>query len=136
MITSSTSGKTIGCQVLNNSAEVLLLDGQQRLERMGQMQVQEEVDWIQQHVLVFPIYREENMAISKAEESRLRRLANALTGILRFEITFLNLVKTVLNFTLAFEKEYDEKFIITRIADILKVMIGSGTLTSITVQFF
>lgn len=45
-------------------------------------------------------------------------------------------MRTVLNFAIALEKRYNEKFVVTRIVDIVKDLMGSIFLTTMSVQFF
>lgn len=59
-----------------------------------------------------------------------------MSSVVNHESTFLNLVKTVLNFAIAFEKEYDEKFVATGVVDIAKDMIGSDILTRMCSQYY
>lgn len=55
-----------------------------------------------------------------------------MTGIVVCDSNFVDFVKKVLNFSIAFEKVYNEKIIASRILDILKDMIRSELLTGIS----
>lgn len=63
-----------------------------------------DVCWLQQHILVRFIVRENMVPISEVERIMLRRLANQETGIVRSDSTILVLNNTILNFSIAFEE--------------------------------
>lgn len=105
MTTTSTCGMTVDRRVLSNSAKNSLLDGRHCLKAMRQLHVEHYVDWIEQHILICVIVREDKVAISKAKEIRPRKLANNVTRIVHCDSIFLDLIKTIMNFTIAFEKE-------------------------------
>lgn len=48
--------------------------------------------------------------------------------------TLLNVMKTILNITIASEKQYKEKLVATRIVDIVEYLIVSDFLTGIRAQ--
>lgn len=65
------------------------------------------------------------MEVCRTKGITLRRILNKVTGILRCDSTFVNLMKTVMNFAVTFEKCYGEKFVATSTLDTVKDMIGS-----------
>lgn len=75
------------------------------------------------------------MTINETEGIKLSKLANTVTGIVHSDVTFPDLMKTVLNFAIAFE-EHDKKFVVARIEDIGKDVMGSDFLTGKTAQSY
>lgn len=59
-----------------------------------------------------------------------------MTGILHSDSTSMNLMKNTPNLAIAFEKERSEKFVATRIVDIVENMMGSGFLTGMNLQSY
>lgn len=51
-------------------------------------------------------------------------------------LSFLKLMKAILNFAIAFEKEYNEKLVTSRILSIVKDMLDSDFLTGISIQSY
>lgn len=76
------------------------------------------------------------MKIGGAKEARVSRPANGVTRILRFDSTFVYLIKTILNFPIALEKNSNEKFVATRIMYSLKDMMCSNFLRGMSAQRF
>lgn len=74
-----TGGMKAGRQVLNNGAELLMVDVRHHLEAMRQLQVQCKVGWIQEQILARHRSCDEEMTISSAEGIRLSRFANKRT---------------------------------------------------------
>lgn len=72
----SACGRTVGPHVMRNRETVWLLDGIPHLKAILQVQLESKVGWIQQLTLVLPIVREEKLAISEAEATKLSMLAN------------------------------------------------------------
>lgn len=68
------------------------------------------------------------VAISEAVEIKLSKLSNNVTEIVFLDSTFVDLMKTILNFLIALETLQREKFVATHILDILKDMMGSKLL--------
>lgn len=95
---------------------------------MREQQVEGDVGCTQQHILVRHILREERAEISEAEANKPCVLSNKVTRTLRRDFTFVESMEVILNFALALEKEYSEKFFATRIVDSVKNMIGSDFL--------
>lgn len=65
------------------------------------------------------------MALTEAERINRRMLANKVVGIVRRDYLFVDFMKIMLNFAIAFDNEYKENFIIARTLDIVKDVIGS-----------
>lgn len=55
------------------------------------------------------------MAISAKEKIKLRKFCSKLVVIVRTDFTFVEFLKSVLNFSIAFEKEYSERYVAARI---------------------
>lgn len=72
------------------------------------------------HIQVFLIVTEDRVAISKATGSNMSKFVNKVTGIMRCDSTFVDLVKIIPNLPVQFEKEFYKKFAATLIADIGK----------------
>lgn len=51
------------------------------------------------------------MAIDEAERIKLSKVVNKMTRVLCFDSTFVDCVNIRLNFAIAFEGEYNEKFV-------------------------
>lgn len=132
----STERMTVGCLFLNNGAKILLLDVLYRLVGIEWQHAVGDVVSIQQHILVCLIVAEERVALNETEKIRLRELANMLTVILRRNSTFLNLMKTILNFTVAFQKKYNDQFITILIVQILIYMVGFRFLRARSAQSY
>lgn len=131
-----TGGKTVGSRVLNSGAKVLFLGGCHRIKRIQQLQVEDDIGWVQQHNSVHLIDHEYKVAVSGAAEIELRKHANKVTGIMHRDFTFEDLMRPILNFSMSFEKAYNEKFVVARIVDTLKDMIDSDFPTEISDQFY
>lgn len=84
--------------------------------------------WIHQYFQIRPIVREHMAAIREAKRIDHSKFENKVTDIVRFDGTSLDLTKTILKFDTALEKEYKEKLLSTRTADILKGLSGSDFL--------
>lgn len=97
MSTPSTGGMTVRRQVLINDAKGLFLDGRQCLEAMRQLHVKGDIGWLQQHILVCVLLRDDSVVIDEAKGIQLSKLANRITGILRRFSSFVDLLKTILN---------------------------------------
>lgn len=65
--------------------------------------------WLQQHIVVRPIVREDRAAMSKAERIKLNKLVVKATSFLRRNSRFVHLMKTIKSFAITFEMEYNEK---------------------------
>lgn len=91
-------------QVMDNHTKVLLLDKNHRLKAILHREVEGKIGWIQQHILVRLIFREEKVRNSEYERIKLIMLANKVTLIVRLDSTFLHLMKIFLNFAMAFGK--------------------------------
>lgn len=76
------------------------------------------------------------VAIGKAERIRVRKLASKVTRIVHHDSKFVNFMKTILNITIAFEKEYSEKLVATGIVAIVKEMMASDFLTGMGAQSY
>lgn len=76
------------------------------------------------------------MEISDDEGIMLRKYANELTGIVYRYSTFVDLIKTILNFSNPFEKKYNWNLFETHIVNSVKDMTGSHILTGMSAQFY
>lgn len=76
------------------------------------------------------------MANSKAERIKLSMIPNKETGIVRLDSMFVDLMKNILTFGNAFEKEYNEKLVATSIVNIVKGMMGSAYLAGMSSQLY
>lgn len=102
-----------GRQFLNEGAKLLFLDGANRLEAMKEHHVESPVGLILRHIKARSIVTE-NKIVTKEGKIKRKTLENKVTGIVRHNPTFMDLIKSILNFAIAFE-EYKEKFAATRI---------------------
>lgn len=57
-----------------------------------------------------------------------------MTDIVRRSSTFVDLMKTIFNFAIAFKKEYNEKCFAICVLDAVKEMMSSERLTRISAQ--
>lgn len=92
------------------------------------MYVKYDVGWNQEPILIRLIVREDRDASSNAERSKLSKLANKVPRIVRYDSMSVDLMKTILNLATSLQDEYTERFVATRILDIVKDMIGVGFL--------
>lgn len=76
------------------------------------------------------------MAVSKAEVIKLSRPGNEVDGIVRSDSTFVDLMKAILTFAFAFEKEHNENFVATNIVDIVEDVLSSEFLTKISAKSY
>lgn len=67
--------------------------------------------------------------INEDEGIDLTSLTNKVTSIVCGKATFVDLLKTDLNFAVTFQKKYNMKFISTAFVDIVKHVMGSDLLT-------
>lgn len=100
------------------------------------MHVEGEVGWIQQHMLVCLIVREDRVVISEFKGIKWSKLLDQVTGILHLFFTFQDIMKLILHFAISFEKEYNEEFIASRIVDIVKAKTYRDLLTEISIQYY
>lgn len=76
------------------------------------------------------------MEVIVAKCMKLSKLANQVTSVVHRHSIFVGPMKTTLKFAIAFEKEYYEKFVATRIQDTMKVVLGSEVLTEMKIQSY
>lgn len=74
--------------------------------------------------------------LSEAEGIRTRKPANNLAGVVHHDMTVVDLVKSILNFAIAFEKEFNKNFVTTGILDIVRDMMCSIILTEMRAQCY
>lgn len=94
------------------------------------------VGWIQQNIPVRFIVREDIVVIRKSEGIKLSKLKNKVTVNVRYDSTFLDHMKTILNFSPIFKKKYDEKIFATGIVDKAKDMIAFDLLAEMSAQSY
>lgn len=95
-----------------------------------------DVGWTPQHILVRLIIRGDRVAMREAEKIKLSKFTNKVTGIVRHIYTFQNIIKTILNFAIACEKEYKEKFVAARSVNIVEETMATDFLTRMSTQFY
>lgn len=59
-------------------------------------------------------------------------LSNKVTGDVGHDTTFVDLMKTILHFSIAFEKVYNDMLFATRIVDVVKDMMSSDFLAGMS----
>lgn len=123
-------------QVLANVIKDLLRGRCHRLKAMLHLHVKGDVRSIDQHSMVFLIVREDAKEFGEARRFKPSKPANEVTRIMCHDAKFLTLMEAMLNFTIAFEKEYSERLVATRNLDIVKSMTGSDFLAGMTTQFY
>lgn len=64
-----------------------------------------QLGWFQQHILAHITAQKVKVQISDGEQTMLNKLRNEMTGIIVCDSKFLNLMKTILNFAIAFEEK-------------------------------
>lgn len=64
------------------------------------------------------------------------QLANSVTGIVSHESFFVSVMNLILIVAIAFEYEYNKKFIATRTADIVKDIMSSDLWTVVITLFY
>lgn len=109
--------------VLNNTAKVSLLCRLHRLQALCQLQVKNDLRWIQQHMQIGILPWECKSAINKAIQIKLKKLANKIICIIRCDLTLVDLMEKILNFVISFEKNYRKELFVT--VDVMKLLIGS-----------
>lgn len=62
-------------------------------------------------------------------------VANKMIRIVCLDYSFVDLMKTILNFPISFELEYMETVVATHDVDVLKARIGSAFLTGDNAQY-
>lgn len=72
---------------------------------MRQLHVEDNPAWIQRHIQVRLIIKVEKVAISEAEQIKLRKLTSKMTGAVCYDSRFMELMMTILNFAIVFEKK-------------------------------
>lgn len=87
-------------------------------------------------MLVCVIVQNDTVTISESEATKLSNLVSKVTGTVCPTSNFVDLTKTSLNFAIAFEKDYHEKFVTTRIVGIVKDMVYSDFLTGMSAQSY
>lgn len=100
------------------------------------LHVEGDIARVQQRILARFIILEDWVVITEGKGIELRQLANAVTGIVRSDSTFMDLIKTIFNVSILFQKDYHEKLVATRTLDILTDMMGSDFLTGMSAQFY
>lgn len=76
------------------------------------------------------------VAVNQSKEIELSKFCKSMACLLQRDSTFLSLMKTTLNFAIAFEEQYMEKFIATRTVAILKDMTDSDFLRGVDAQSY
>lgn len=131
-----TGGTTGDLHVLNKGSKFLLLDGYHRLRALRQLHVEGNVRWIQTDILARIIVHKDGVLISKCGGINVKKLANKMTGIVCRDFTFVDLLKTMLNSAIAFNKEYNQKLVTICIVDNVKDMMRSDFCTGMRVQSY
>lgn len=72
---------------------------------MQQLHVNDQLRRIQRHIQFRLISWEDKFAINKAKNIKLRKFTNKMARMFCRDFTFLNFMKTIMNFTISFEKE-------------------------------
>lgn len=93
-----------------------------------------DVGCIQQPIVTCPIVREEKMGLSEVEAIKLSKPANNVTGVVRRDSTFVDLMESILNLFIESDNEYEDKFLATSIVIIVKDKMGSDTSTGMKDQ--
>lgn len=123
-------------QVLNDDTNVLFLYRCHLVKTMRQLHMEGDLGQIQQQIQVRFIFQEDKAAIGKVERINLSKLARKLIIIVRSNAAFVNLIKTCLNFSIAFKKGHEEKFVLTGTVDLIENMMCSAILTEKSVQSY
>lgn len=76
------------------------------------------------------------MAIIEGKRMKDSRLAKSDTGVLRRDCTLVDLLRTFLNYSIAVEKEHNDKFVAALIVKLLKFMMDPGFLTRLAAQSY
>lgn len=95
----STGVMAVDRQVLFYGKMVLFLEECRHLKVRQRLDLESDVNWIQQHILVRLIVREDKAVIGEAKRVRLSKLANKVNGAVCHDSTFVEIMKTTLNFT-------------------------------------
>lgn len=102
---------------------------------MQQQREKRDVIYIKQHILVHLIPGKVRVKISEAEKIGLSKVANKLAGVVCGDSTYMDFMKTVLNFFVAFKKEYNKSFVAVHIVDVARDVMSSNFLTAIRAQY-
>lgn len=136
VITPPSGGMTISRQFMNNGTMILLLDGLHRLKAMRQLHMDRDIGRVQQHIPVLLISREDRVANSGGGRIKIGSIANKVAGIGLHDFTFLDVMKTILHYSVVFAKAYTGKLVAARIVDIAKDMIRSDFHTAMSAQSY
>lgn len=96
---------------------------------MLQRLVESDVGWIQYHILVCLIFREDKMAIRQAEGIKLSKLADKVAGVVRCSFMFADLMNMIPHFALSSKKKYSDKVDTAQIVDDMQHMMSTDLLT-------
>lgn len=88
------------------------------------------VEWAAETLHIRYEFRLHAKRISLAQKIKLSKIANIFTAILRLEVTFTNLMRSLLSYSGAFEEDYGVLFVDIRIKDIVEDMTPSNFLTA------
>lgn len=127
--TLSTGTMTFVHQLLINVTKILLLNRGSYLKKIRRIGLDEELRAAQKHMQGLCNFREGKFAVSDEKRIKFSNLANQKTKKVSTGFTFMVLTKTILNFDIQSENEYDVKYVVNRTENIVKDVRGSTFFT-------
>lgn len=97
--------------VLNSGTKVVLVEERHRLRAMRLFHVKGRLWWVQQHIRICLKFWKDKATIGVAKVTSQSTLLNKMILIMRHDSTFLDVLKTTLEFFISFEMKYKEKFV-------------------------
>lgn len=86
------------------------MDGRHRLQALLNSQKAVDVTWVEVSLLMGCVTQQDGCSIEETEALKLSSLANKVTSILRRDSSFLAIMKSLVNFSVALEKELGLSF--------------------------
>lgn len=88
------------------------------------------MEWVEAPLLWRCVTRHEGHPIAHTEAIKLNNVSNKLTGLIWRDSSFVEVMKFVLNFIVAFQRGHGVSFIAVRMVDIVDDMLSSDIMTS------
>lgn len=115
--------------IRDKAATVVLLDGRHRLKALRDLHKAAYVACVDATLLVRCFTRHDGRPIAEAEALKLSSFANKVTSVVRCDFSFVAVVKTVINFSAAFEKGHSMLFLAASMVNSDEDMVSSDFLS-------
>lgn len=108
---------------------MVLLNGSHWLQALRDLQKSKDVALVEAFLLVRCVLLRDGLQLAKMETLKMQNVANNVTSIVHRDSSFVVVLKSVMTFSAAFEKEHGGTSFDTQIIDIVDNMIKSNFVT-------